>query len=537
MWGLRILSGPQSGLVYPLKVGKTLIGRSSHCTIKVDGPNISKEHAYIELDENDKIFITDNKSRNGTIVNGLKIQKVQLSKGNKISLTDILCDIIEVPTPSQKGLVVKSQSNQQISPHFQIQKQNQSHAQQFYPQLNSQTVQPAQNVQQVRLEETPAQKFNNYIDTVLLPGVYKLTEVMEFKLVIALFLFGYAVVLTILATIPMIAISTESIQIEAQRRAITIARSLANINQQALINENETALTTSLAELEEGVSNTYIIRASDGSVMAPATKIGSVPDIPFIEKARKEQKEFVQNIATKQIGVSIPISAYNPDSGGFVIKAYAIVIYDIESLAVEDGRTISLFIQILVLALIIGAILYFLFSRLIEYPIRFLNTQVDLALKNKSETTEPIKIEFPIFQNLITNINTILSRVASLGENDINNNNLVINKEIEASNMINLIGYASIGFSKELNIISLNHAFENLMGVSESNLRNQPISLIPDQALQKNIHDLLDRASKDPSQIHQSELEFAGLNNQLNCVCCYEKSSPSYFIISIIPMN
>lgn len=558
MWSLRILSGKQAGQIFVLKTGRNLIGRSLRCTINLDSPNVSKEHAFLDVDVSQNISIQDNQSRNGTFVNGVQIKKVKLTKGSKISFNDVICEIIETPKPNSNKLTPlnnnKSQNSMIVSPgigslqnnysangNLAISGQNNYYPgnSQGYPQnnVNLNLVQ-APNLGSDQNLAAPAAKtldLKYYIDEVLLPGVYRLTELIEFKLVIGLFLIGYAFILTALSTIPMVAISSESIQIESRRRALTIARSLANMNQQALLHDSENSLTTSLAELEEGVSSAYIIRFSDGSVMAPAAKIGAIPNIPFIEMARKEQKEFVKQIDSSHIGVSVPLSAYNADLGGFNIKALSIVIYDMGSLAVEDGRTISLFMQTLCLAIILGAALYFLFYKLIEYPIYYLNNQVDLALKNKSQSTEPIKMEFPIFQSLVTKVNTILSRISHVENN--NNSRIIINKDIEASNLVQLVGYAAIGISKDYNIITLNNAFESLLGVSEFNLKNQPISLIPDQALQKSIHELMDRSGQDPGQIHQSDLEFGGIGYQLNCICGFDKNAPAYYIVSIIQMS
>lgn len=556
MWALRILSGSQAGQVFQLRTGRNLIGRAPHCTIRLDNSNISKEHAFIDIDKADVITMSDNNSRNGTFVNGTQIRRVNLKKIDKIAFHDVFCDLITMPA-NQLAYGGKSQQPagnylpSAPSGHTYVPMQAQQGG--AYP-LAHQHQQGAavqavynHNMQagiygEVQMAATPAtaqpmdakNRFLQYIDDVLLPGIYKLTEVMEFKLVVGLFLLIYAFVLTALSTIPMIAITSESIQIESRRRALTIARNLATMNQQALLQDNESALNTSLAEIEEGVSNVFIVNQASGAVIAPATKSGSVPNFPFIETARREQRELIQQIDSSHIGVSVPLSAYNPETGGYNIKALAIVIYDMGSLAVEDGRTVSLFMQILCIAIVLGLILHFLFNKLIEYPIMSLNREVDLAIKNKSETTS-FNIDFPIFEKLITNVNTLLNRVAHL--KDEGDKNTFVNKEIEASNLLHVVGYASIALNKDLNIVGVNPAFEAMLNVSDSALKNQPISLIPDQALQKNIIELVQKTEKDPSTIHISELEFAGVNSQVSCLAISDGTGICYFISSIVPLS
>lgn len=543
MWGLRILSGNQAGQVFQLKTGRTLIGRAPHCTIKLDNNNVSKEHAFIDVDSNEIAVISDNGSRNGTFVNGTQIRKTILKKNDKIAFHEVFCDLIAMPNnpialankmqqfaankiPQAMSATVNTNamitSHQQVEPLGYIQNQSNQYNEPAVSTLAS-SARPTEE----------KNKFQKYIDEVLLPGIYKLTDFMEFKLVVGLFLLIYAFVLTALSTIPMLAISKESIQIESRRRALTIARNLATMNQQALLQENESSLNTSIAEIEEGVSNVFIINQASGAIIAPATKSGSVPNFPFIETARREQKELIQQIDSSHIGVSVPLSAYNPETGGFNVKALAVIIYDMGSLAVEDGRTVSLFMQVLCIAIVLGLILHFLFNKLIEYPIMSLNREVDLALKNKSESTT-FSIDFPIFEKLITNVNTLLTRVAHIKEEDQKEGG--VNKEVEASNLLHVVGYASMALSRELNIIGVNSAFEAMLNVSDSGLKNQPLSIIPDQALQKNIIELIQRTEQDPSNIQLSELEFGGVNSQVSCMAISDASGICYFISSIVPL-
>jgi hypothetical protein len=550
MWALRILSGSQIGHIYQLKQGRSLIGRAQHCTIRLENNNVSKEHAIIEIDKTEKQIIYYNNSRNGTFVNGTKIKKMSLKKNDKIAFHDVFCDI--VPLPNQKMAIAHKNQSLQKQPVPAIYQSSGANAlshsipqsQGLSPAVLNMGIDPYLNaaIQNALPVDTPASarpidernKYQKYLEEVLLPGIYKLTEMMEFKLVVGLFLLIYAFLLTALSTIPMIAISSESIQIESRRRALTIARNLATLNQQALLQENESALNTSLAEIEEGVSNVYIISQANGSVIAPASKSGAIPSFSFIETARREQKEFVQQIDSSHIGVSVPLSAYNPETGGFNIKALAIVIYDMGSLAVEDGRTVSLFMQVLCIAIALGFILYFLFNKLIEYPILSLNREIDNALKTKQESTN-FTIEFPLFEKLISNVNTLLSRVAHI-KDDVHGG-FIVNKEIEASNLLHMLGYASLALTKEFNIIGINPAFEAMLNVSDASLKNQPISLIPDQALQKNIIELIQKSEQDLSGIQLSELEFGGVNSQVSCMPISDDKGVAYFVVSIVPLS
>ncbi len=89
MWGIRILTGSQAGQIFALPTGKHVIGRAPTCAVKIASGSVSKEHASV-LITGDKLILTDLESRNGTFVNGVKIQHQRLNLGDKLSTHDVL---------------------------------------------------------------------------------------------------------------------------------------------------------------------------------------------------------------------------------------------------------------------------------------------------------------------------------------------------------------------------------------------------------------------------------------------------------------
>lgn len=546
MWAIRLLSGNQVGQIFPLKEGKNMVGRGNNCQIRFDDMNISKEHALIVY-ENNQLTLMDNQSRNGTFLNGVLINRSSLKSGDKVSFNQTLCDVIQLPNhPQNRSLNPIANHPNHISHPYQAMPPDVMNnpialtQYQLSPQsMQSQMPHPEYAVHGIPIEsQQPAKEGNffiRYFEEVLMPGIYQLGTVMEFKIVIGFFMMVFAVLVTALSTIPMIAITSDSIQLESRRRALTIARNMANINQQALLKDMESALSTQNADLEEGVSQAYIIRQNDGSVIAPASKAGTIPSIPFIETARREQKELVKQIDSSHVAVAVPLSAFNPDTSTYTIKAFAIVIYDMGALAVDDGRTLSLFFQTLLIALILGFTLYYLFYRFVEYPVSETNKQLDELLKNKTDSVISIDLDFPLFQKLISNINTLLTRVSNSDSSSTELNSGT--KEYEIINLVRFIGYAGMAITADHIILGFNHAAEHLLGLSESQIRNQPITLIPDQALQKSLYDLMDLASQNPATPSRNELEFSGVNTELNCQAITERGKVKYFIVTIIPLE
>jgi hypothetical protein len=204
------------------------------------------------------------------------------------------------------------------------------------------------------------------------------------------------------------------------------------------------------------------------------------------------------------------------------------------SLAVDDGRTLSLFFQTLLIALALGFVLYYLFYRFVEYPIVELNRQIDNGLKNPAGSTAEIALEFPALQNLVSNINNLLARLANPNTGG---GGMSVNKDLEVINLVRLVGYAALAINVDQIILGVNHAAESLLNTTESQLRNQPIALIPDQALQKSLFDLMEHASRDPAIPSKNELEFAGENTEINCQAITDKGRVSYYIVTIIPLG
>lgn len=83
---LTIMSGSLSGKIFDLKNGFMTIGRTENSTVKFDPLNekiVSKQHAYIEAKPGG-FYLSDNKSTNGTFVNGNNIQTAKLNSGDTI---------------------------------------------------------------------------------------------------------------------------------------------------------------------------------------------------------------------------------------------------------------------------------------------------------------------------------------------------------------------------------------------------------------------------------------------------------------------
>lgn len=82
-------NGPVSGQEIALKEGETIIGCSPSSAISVPHISISSEHCVVRCSAAG-VEILDLQSRNGTFVNGLRIQQRALEHGDKITIGEIV---------------------------------------------------------------------------------------------------------------------------------------------------------------------------------------------------------------------------------------------------------------------------------------------------------------------------------------------------------------------------------------------------------------------------------------------------------------
>ncbi|HVF31374.1 MAG TPA: PrsW family glutamic-type intramembrane protease, partial [Pyrinomonadaceae bacterium] len=83
---LTVTGGTLEGRVYELESGFLTIGRGENCSIRFDPRTeriASKQHAFIEA-RADGFYLTDNKSLNGTFLNGRPVQTAKLGPGDEI---------------------------------------------------------------------------------------------------------------------------------------------------------------------------------------------------------------------------------------------------------------------------------------------------------------------------------------------------------------------------------------------------------------------------------------------------------------------
>lgn len=533
-FGIRILTGSQAGQIVPLVVGYNTIGRGPSCQIKLASNSVSKEHATVMLTEDGKLILTDMNSRNGSFVNGLRVQNQKLNPGDKLTFHEVVVEVLALPpgydprfAPGAGGIVVPAWAgNAAVNMHAlanpmahsnpmdHAHAMNQAHAIDQHahaPSAEADTAPEANYTGNAALDFL--ENIRLYIDHVAMPGVYAVVQKMNYRHGLLLFITLYVIMVTVVATVPMVTLTKKSIRQESIRRAKTIARNLAAINRQAILERNEVAVTVRLAELEEGVSNALIL-AKDGTILAPANKRGEFSKLPFVNQARREERETEGFIDDSNLGVAVPIARYNPEAGAQEAAAYAVVLYDMGSMAMNPSQTLGLFIQIFLVAAVVGAVLYFFLQRVVEHPVKLLGLQLDEALREgRDDLSTPY--QYPVLEKLISNVNSALTRAAN-GGGGYQSPSVVLNRDIEATNIVRMLPTPAISINAiDDRIITTNGHFDALIGGGIA-LNGRALGDIPDHSLQENLRELLPQMRDQLGNIAFSKIPFSGISYEIN---------------------
>ncbi|HOF19279.1 MAG TPA: GGDEF domain-containing protein [Phycisphaerae bacterium] len=81
---LIVMSGSRAGEMYPLQKPEVTVGRAPGCDIVLDDPSVSRVHARFLLDAEGKVTVADNRSTNGTYVDGAAVVTLALRDGQRI---------------------------------------------------------------------------------------------------------------------------------------------------------------------------------------------------------------------------------------------------------------------------------------------------------------------------------------------------------------------------------------------------------------------------------------------------------------------
>lgn len=537
MWIVRFLTGPLAGQTIPLHKNSVILGRAPSCDLKIPSSSVSKEHVQLEILD-DRVLITDMNSRNGTFLNGVQVRSSKARSGDRLALHDVILELQQVPDQWAHQFQQGSHGSPGYSSPYAIHGNVAYHSRPHHESDHSPpSPEPGPQKRDIA-EQLPAliERLQEYFEQVAMPGIYRVAQFFEFKWLLVGFMTIFVFAVTSLSVIPLMRILKTSVEQESQHHALTIATNLAQSNRAALSQGMDTAVSVETAAARPGVKKALIISNMDGNVIAPASQAGSVPDLPYIHEARKRKNESVTQLDSDTVVAMHPIEFFNPESGSQAITAWAVVFYDMGSLEESGSQILSLFVTTLCIALAVGFLLFYLLYRIIEHPIRLLNEQLDVALREGHDTLS-VPYQFPALQTLASNVSSALNRALSGGggaashvpEHD---------RKGEIKNLVELMGFAAAGIhAHDLSLAAANQSFEQRTGMSADQMMSMGVDGINDQALKLSIKDLIARVDSNPNELAANELEFSGSKFQVVAVGIFGNSKLAYYLVVLLPLS
>lgn len=530
MWSIRFLTGKQAGQVVQLQPGTTVLGRAPGCDIVVASQGVSKQHLKIDVTA-DKVIVTDMGSSNGTFVNGIQIRSQRIQAGDKIGAHDVIFEITDrmVKMPSRRSRPARHTHPVQTNGNL-------AHA---LPQMDAMGGHqpdvvmgaPAPQEQGVPASAGFVAFAKQYFETVVMPGVYKLAEWMEFRWVIAMFVGAFIITVTALSSFPLMRILKDSVERESSEHARNLAKVLADKNAPALKGGITSALSVEWVR-GRGVDKAYVLDAS-GLIQAPPELANKWPSEPFVNAARKRGVSAVEVIGNNTVAAVEPIKVFNSNINDVSAMGYAVVIYNMATLEVSEGKTLSLLIQVFCLALILGFILYIFFVKLIEHPIVLMNSQVKSALGD-GRTQVSTNYQFPQLQELASNVNSAVQRALSGDLNAGVGQNYELDRTGELQGIVNLVGHPAAAVDlREKSFVAANSLFQEHITRGQDWVHTKVESIL-EQSLRLNLMNLIDVVQMPP-HTGQDELEINEVPYTISAQGVMGSKELSYLIYVFTP--
>ncbi|MAC33199.1 MAG: FHA domain-containing protein [Haliea sp.] len=114
-WVLSAETGPLAGLSFGID-RSVVMGRSLESDIAVVSPQVSRQHARLDLQDGD-LYIEDLNSSNGTVVNGRRLRsRTRLQHADEVRFHDIVFRVVYHPPPSAERGVAEMISDPTVVP-------------------------------------------------------------------------------------------------------------------------------------------------------------------------------------------------------------------------------------------------------------------------------------------------------------------------------------------------------------------------------------------------------------------------------------
>jgi len=509
MFKLTVVNGAARGQSYAVKDGETRIGRVAGNDIVLNSQKVSKQHCVLVVNNKD-VSVKDAGSSNGTFVNGVLTKLKKLMPGDRVSVGEFVFELtaVEAPKPRPSNVLQMPQMGM-----GQMGGMPGSAPAMAVPKADA----PPQTLQE---------KVKFYFEQYILNFVYNLNEKHEWNTMLA-GMFAVMVVLgSTLAVYPVLARVQEKLGIEAEGRAFVLARQLTDRNAPFIFERMETKTDVTYIEREPGVSAAYLIDM-DGRVMAPGRLLNQnilvAEQASFATRAARyfikdESRERYREVYGDIVGVAVPLRIFSQSHGKNVSVALGLVFYDRTTVLFDSGTEGLAYIQAIILAAILGVIIYFSAYRLTLRPIETLNEDIDQVLKGNGTSVQK-KYKMQEIAPLIDIVNAALQRASGAGSSADSSGGAEETINMLKFTASRMNGVGMMIFTGDRRISFINSFFEEVTGIrSDSAIGSDIATSARDSAFIAFVDDMLGRAPVGGSDPVSEDFEFSGTAYRMECL-------------------
>lgn len=517
---LVIISGPGKGATYFLKDGQNVVGRGQDADIMLEHAQVSKRHCIVVY-AGGKAEVMDAGSSNGTYLNGVLVKKKRLKVHDRLSVGPFVLEVIAGADarPSAGGgagdaLAYGAAGGAPAQPND----------------LNA-----SSPVARSEREKSIFKKLFYKFDEVVPPVVYDFNTRHEWHVILSGLFLLYVFFYIGLSVYPLLETAKESVLREAERRAFYIARQIADLNQEAIANNQEALLTVDFAEKDQSVTEALIVDLG-GRVLAPGSRVNESVSNPFIVKHLAAIREGNQKAwrlmskrnedATKVI-VTVPIFARAPKSGLNVPKALVSVTFMLKGITLDSGTIGVVYFESLVIALLVGVFFVFLVYRMTYHSIATVNDDMDAVLKG-NQPSVPKRYKLEPLERLIDSINSALSRIPNLKveEKEVaatdNEQQIIDSLLAPIQLLVTRASHPMLLLSGDGKVTAMNTAFEDLTGIHIDSAAGQDVTTVArDDAFASMVSDLMGKAAALGLQGASEDYEFPSGLHRTECFALF----------------
>ncbi|MBI4042510.1 MAG: FHA domain-containing protein [Deltaproteobacteria bacterium] len=505
-------------LIFNMDEGKTssqelipgvyLIGRMRDCDIMIDHSTISQHHAKLTLTEREAL-IEDLGSSNGVLVNGVRVTKEKLGLPAQLCLGEVY---LQLSQESAARPAAEPFRNTLFPPRV----------------VSGQTRSLHQLTQQIRRRALALIRLiNHHVE-------------WKFALVAGLALF--AALNTLMTLLPLMGRSHQYLKDEAQKRAIFIAKQLADANERAVLFRNHLLLSTRLAEQQTGIISAQIVDP-EGRVLAPAHKANRQIDGALEIASLLTQETLIQEMSKDELLITEPITSYSETDGKNRVRALAQVRFSVKDLGMTAEGMWRLVLISLTTAILLSILFYFALYFLTAEPLLGMDDQLAESMKGSFHPLT-LNAKFQEFVPFLTRINILLTRLREgvqegelLRHRDEGEGRIFLqHRYLEP--LIESIETPAFVLDHHQQIVSANTNAGELCRARIDSLLRQPIyDFFPDRDLQSTIADLiqLSRSKLDGSPAQENITTRDGSSFALSVTAFVDSASSgaNYHVISI----